>query len=237
MAPPADVWHAMSPTQRDRLLAKARDLASDPRNTTHGGQRDPDAKGRAVEALGAHYTSIGRPIYLAEAMTVLYPGEEVFTPDILAVSDVPRPEVRPRKAWAVAEEGRGLDFVLEVLHHGDRKKALVVNLERYAQLRILEYFVYDRLRRQIHGYRLPGAAQTRYQPILPQHGRHSSAVLGLALAVTGGELRFYDGAVELFACADLVGRLQGMSDEHAIDTDAPPSSEVTGPGSDRNGPA
>jgi Uma2 family endonuclease len=53
----------------------------------------------------------------------------------------------------VAEEQRGLDFVLEVLHLGNRKKDLVDNVERYARLRIPEYFVYDRARQQILGYR------------------------------------------------------------------------------------
>ncbi len=41
-------------------------------------------------------------------------------------------------------EGRGPDFILEVLHLGDRKKDLVKNVERYARLGVEEYFVYDR---------------------------------------------------------------------------------------------
>src|SRR5262245_36984624 len=50
-----------------------------------------------------------------------------------------RPLRRASLAWVVAEEGKGLDFVLEVLHKGDRNKDLVENVERYAQLGIPEY--------------------------------------------------------------------------------------------------
>ena len=66
--------------------------------------------------------------------------------------DVVEPEDDQRMAWVVADEGKGLDLVLEVLHKGDRDKDLVENVERYARLGIPEYFVYDRARQQIHGY-------------------------------------------------------------------------------------
>src|SRR5206468_6940193 len=69
----------------------------------------------------------------------------------------------------LADEGKGLDFVLEVLHRGDRKKDLVENVERYARLRIPEYFIYDRARQQINGYRLAGAK--RYQRIVRSEER------------------------------------------------------------------
>ncbi|WP_437947803.1 Uma2 family endonuclease [Sorangium sp. So ce296] len=62
---------------------------------------------------------------------------------------------------------------------------------RYARLGIPEYFVYDRLRQQVHGYRLPAPDAPRYQRIVPQMGRYSSAVLGLDLAVSGGKLQFF----------------------------------------------
>jgi len=150
-------------------------------------------------------------------MAVVYPGEEVFSPDLLAVLDVPQPEDDPRMAWVVADEGKGLDWVLEVLHRGDRNKDLVDNVERYAHLGIPEYFIYDRACQQIHGYRLAGAhlagAAQRYQRIVPQSGRYSSSVLGLDMAIQGGTLRFFHGMAELFGSADLIGRLTGMVEE------------------------
>lgn len=46
-------------------------------------------------------------------------------------------------ARVVADEGKGLDWVLEVVCHGDRRKDLVENVKRYAALGIPEYFIYD----------------------------------------------------------------------------------------------
>ena len=122
-------------------------------------------------------------------------------------------------AWVVVDEGKGLDFVLEVLHRGDRKKDLVDNVERYARLGIPEYFIYDHAEQRIRGYRLPvaeagsaakAASTRRYQAIVPQAGRYTSAVLGLDLAIEGGSLRFFYGMAELFGSTDLIRRLTEM---------------------------
>ncbi len=200
----------MTPAERERLLVRILDALSDPKSAMAEGRPHHKAKGRAIDMLTLHFGSTGRVIYMAEELAVLYPGEDVFVPDILAVLDVPQPEDDPRMAWVVADEGRGLSLVLEVLHQGDRNKDLVANVERYARLGIPEYFVYDRLRQQVHGHRLPGPDATRYQRIVPQMGRHASAVLGLDLAVAGNRLQFFQGMAELFGSADLIGRLKGM---------------------------
>jgi Uma2 family endonuclease len=213
IAPTEEAWRAMTPAERERLLVTILDALSDPRSAMAEGRPHRKAKGRAIDMLTLHFGSTGRVIYLAEELAVLYPGEEVFVPDILAVLDVPQPEDDPRMAWVVAEEGKGLSLALEVVHQGDRKKDLVGNVERYARLRIPEYFVYDRLRQQVHGYRLPSPDATRYQRIVPQLGRHSSAVLGLDLAVESGKLQFFHGMAELFGSADLIGRLKGMMED------------------------
>lgn len=203
----------MSPAERERLLVEILDALSDPQNAMAEGRRHKKAKDRAIDKLGLHFGSIGRVIYLAEELAVLYPGEETFVPDILAVLDVPQPEDDPRLAWVVTEEGRGLDLVIEVLHHGDRKKDLEDNVERYARLGIPEYFVYDRLRQRVIGHRLSAPGAGRYQPIVPQFGRYDSQVLGLDLAVEHGELRFFHGMAEVFGSADLIVRLKGMVED------------------------
>src|SRR5262249_53210615 len=59
-----------------------------------------------------------------------------------------------RMAWVVADEGKGPDLLLEVLHQGNRDKDLVNNVRDYARLGVREYFVYDRLRVRLYGYRL-----------------------------------------------------------------------------------
>jgi Uma2 family endonuclease len=210
IAPTEAEWRAMSPAEREALVIRVLDMLNDPRQAMTEGRRHKKAKTRTIDALGLHYRAIGRPIYLAEEMGVFYPGEEVFTPDVLAVAGVVEPEDDPRMAWVVADEGKGLDWVLEVLHHGDRNKDLVTNVERYARLGIPEYFVYDRLNQQIYGYHLPESGTRRYRRIVPQFGHHASAVLGLDLAIVGGKLRFFYGHAELPEAADLISRLNGI---------------------------
>ncbi len=210
----------MSPAARESFLLDVLDALSDPRDMMSEGRPHKKAKTRALDLLGLHFKAMGRVVYLAEEMAVVYPGEESFSPDVLAVVDVPQPEDDERMAWVVADEGRGLDFVLEVLHRGDREKDLVRNVERYARLGIPEYFVYDRAQQRIHGHRLAGPNARRYQRIVPQAGRYRSAVLGLDLAVQGGTLRFFQGMAELFGTDDLIGRLTSMVDSFEAKADA-----------------
>jgi len=208
VGPTAVEWAAMSELARERFLVRVLDALSDPRDAMTEGRPHKRAKARALDMLGLHFKAMGRVVYLAEEMAVVYPGEEVFGPDLLAVLGVPQPENDERMAWVVADERKGLDFVLEVLHRGDRTKDLVDNVARYARLGIPEYFVYDRAHQQIHGHRLGAGA--RYERVVPQSGRFTSNVLGLDLAIQGGTLRFFQGMAELFGSTDLISRLTGM---------------------------
>ncbi|MEP7119651.1 MAG: Uma2 family endonuclease [Byssovorax sp.] len=213
IGPTEDEWRALSPAERERFLVRVLDSLSDPVAAMSEGRPHKKAKTRTLDRLGLHFNAVGRAVYLAEEMAVVYPGEPAFSPDVLAVLDVVEPEDDQRMAWVVADEKKGIDLVLEVLHHGDRNKDLVENVERYAGLGIAEYFVYDRGRQRIHGFRLPPSGPKRYQHIIPQAGRYTSNVLGLDLAVTGGNLRFFLGEAELPGTADLLGRLHGMVEE------------------------
>jgi Uma2 family endonuclease len=219
VTPTVEAWRAMSPAAREQFVLRVLDALSDPWVTMSEGRPHKRAKTQALDRLGLYFRSVGRDVYLGEEMAVLYPGETPFTPDLLAVLDVPEPEDDMRMAWVVADEGRGLDLVIEVLHKGDRHKDLVENVERYARLGVTEYFVYDRAHQQIHGYRLPGPGAGRYTRILPQVGRYSSAVLRLDLAVLGGKLRFFVGDAELPGTEDLIGRLQTMVEELSVKAD------------------
>ena len=198
----------MTQPERDRFLEEVNAALSDPAITMSEGRPHKKAKSRALDMLGLHFRTLGRRVYLAEEMAVVYPGREAFTPDVLAVVDVEEPEDDPRMAWVVADEKKGIDWVLEVLHAGDRKKDLIDNVEQYAALGIPEYFVYDRRQQRLHAFRLTGAG--RYQPVLAQAGLYRSNVLGLDLAIIEGSLRFYQGAAELYDTAHLIRRLQGM---------------------------
>lgn len=205
-----EAWSAMSPEAREAFLVRVLDALSDPRDVMSEGRPHKQAKVRAVDFLGLHFKAMGRVVYLAEEMAVVYPGEESFSPDVFAVCDVPQPEDDPRLAWVVADEGRGLDVVLEVLHHGDRQKDLVRNVERYARLGIPEFFVYDLAHQRIRGWALPAPEARRYQAIIPQAGRYPSRILGVDLAVQDGRLSFFQGMAELFGRDNLIERLGGM---------------------------
>jgi Uma2 family endonuclease len=208
--PTIEAWRAMTSDERMRFQVEVNASLTAAAELMSEGVPHKRAKARTIDALGLHFKTIGRAIYLAEELSVLYPGQKPFAPDILAVLDVAQPEDDERMAWVVADEGKGLDLVIEVLHRGDRDKDLVENVERYAHLGISEYFVYDRGRQQIHGFRLPGPGAGRYQRIMPQLGHLRSGVLGLDLAIIGDTLRFLAGEAPLPISADLISRLQGM---------------------------
>jgi Uma2 family endonuclease len=208
IGPTEERWRAMTQEERERFLEEVLASVPDPPTAMTEGRPHKKAKSRALDMLGLHFRAMGRRIYLQEEMAVVYPGQETFSPDILAVLDVEEPEDDPRMAWVVADEGKGIDWILEVLDAGDRKKDLVENVVRYASLSIPEYFVYDRGKQRLHAFRL--TSPKRYEPVLGQAGLYRSIVLGLDLAIVDGSLRFYQGAAELYDTAHLIRRLTGM---------------------------
>ena len=208
--PTVEVWRAMTADERLRVQVEINAALSEGVDLMSEGQPHRRTKARAIDALGLHFRTIGRTVYLAEELAVLYPGERPFSPGVLAVLDVEQTEEDERLSWVVADEGKGPDLVLEVLHRGNRDKGLVDNVARYARLGIAEYFVYDRAHQRIHGFRLVGPGTSRYQHIVPQLGHYRSGVLGLDLAIIGNNLRFLSGEATLPVSADLIGRLQGM---------------------------
>jgi Uma2 family endonuclease len=210
IAPTEEAWRAMSAAERERFLIQANEALSDPLVTMSEGRPHKKAKSRAADMLGLHFKAMGRAIYLAEDMSAVYPGVKVFTPDVFTVVDVEQPEDDERMAWVVADEGRGLDLALEVLHRGNRTKDLEDNVELYASLGISEYFIYDRGKQRIHGHRLASPGARRYQRIVPQAARYHSTVLGLDLGLQKGSLRFYQGMAELIGSDDLIDRLTGV---------------------------
>ena len=83
----------MTQLERDRFLEEANEALSDPPVAMTEGRPHKKAKSRALDMLGLHFRAMGRRVYLAEEMAVHYPGEEVFSPDILAVLDVEEPGI------------------------------------------------------------------------------------------------------------------------------------------------
>lgn len=171
VTPTVEVWRAMTPEAKLDFQIRVIDALNAAADTMGEGRPHNKAKTRTLDALGLHFKATGRAVYLAEEMPVLYPGAAAFTPDILAVVDVVEPEEDERMAWVVADKGKGLKCVIEILHQGNRSKDLVDNVERYASLGIPEYFVYDRLRNKIYAYRLPAQGASLRYPAYRAAGR------------------------------------------------------------------
>jgi Uma2 family endonuclease len=213
-APSQEVWERMSEAERRQVVDS---LPSEfPPSEAHPpeGDQHTEAVYDTRTALRRFFGKIGRSIYVGTNLPVYYPGRAMFSPDVMAVLDV---STEPRSSWIVSKEGKGLDLALEVVVLGARRKDLKRNVEEYARLGIREYFVFDRPRLQLSGFRLRVGGQG-YQPIVPQHGRFASEVLGLELQITAERLRFYVGDAELPAADDLIAKLEGSLDdlEHRV---------------------
>ena len=184
-APSSQVWASMTEEERAEVVAS---LPAEPPALQLMGEGDVhyDATDEARKALRRLFGHRGRSVYVGTGMTVYYPDESPFSPDIFAVLDV---ETHARRSWVVAKEGRGLDFVLEVCVSGDRSKDTVRNVVLYASLGIREYFVLLPERQVLLGHRL--GDNDRYVALAPHHGRLASQVLDLELALDAGKVRFF----------------------------------------------
>lgn len=198
-APPQEVWDRMSEAQRQLVVDNL--PSGFPPSEAHPpeGDQHTEVVYGARTALRRFFGKLGRSIYVGTNLPVYCPGRSMFSPDVMAVLDV---STEPRSSWIVSREGKGLDFALEVLVLGARRKDLKRNVEEYARLGIHEYFVFDRPKLQLSGHRLRACGQS-YEPIVPQHGRYASEVLGLELLVDAERLRFYVADAELPAADDL----------------------------------
>jgi Uma2 family endonuclease len=210
MAPSQEVWDALDAEERARVVAELPNEVTDAEIAMPEGDRHFQAKSRTLDALRGYYARQRRRIYLAAELPLYYPAEPRFAPDLLAVLDV---EDHPRDKWVESAEGKGLDWVMEVHVGGDRKKDAERNVARYARLGIPEYFLYDRARNQLLAHRLPAPNATTYSPIVPQHGRYESRVLGLELEVAQDRLRFFAGTAMLLESDELIVRLEQMLDQ------------------------
>jgi Uma2 family endonuclease len=181
------------------------------------GDRHFRPKVRALDALQNFFRRQKRRIYVAAELPVYYPAARRFAPDLLAVLDV---EDKERDKWLVSAERRGLDWVLEVHVGGDRKKDAETNVKRYAEHGIPEYFIYDRARGRLLGYRLPSPEARIYTPIVPQGGLYASTVFGLDLQVASDRLRFFAGTALLLESEELIARLDGMVEVAQARTEA-----------------
>lgn len=214
MTPTLAQWQEMSPEAQKRAVEQIVAALEEQVDFMSESRPHSRAKNKAMDKLGRYFQRIGKLVYLASELPLLYPGMRAFKPDLMAVLGVEDPgEEDTRTAWTVAVEGKGADLILEVYYSGDEHKDFVDNVEDYAQAGVTEYFIYDRRRQALHGYRLASPGAKRYQKMKARFGRLSSAVLGLDLFIFEGRLRFLHGDAELPDSDELIARVEGLVDD------------------------
>ncbi|WP_216644718.1 Uma2 family endonuclease [Candidatus Thiodictyon syntrophicum] len=114
---------------------------------------------------------------------------ELRGPDFFVVRDVER---RPRRSWTVwLEGGRYPDLIIELLSDETARTDRTLKKTLYETVfRTPEYFWFSPETAELSGFSL---ADRQYRPIAPDvRGHLKRHVLGLALGVLDGLLRFYD---------------------------------------------
>ncbi|WP_375771007.1 Uma2 family endonuclease [Archangium gephyra] len=214
-APTREEWERMSVEERGQVVESLPGEVTWDEMAMPEGDLHSQAKMETLDVLRGFFSRQGRQVYLGTELPVYYPDERRFAPDMLAVRDV---ETHPRSKWVVSQEGKGLEWVMEVHVGGDRKKDAEYNVERYARLRIPEYFIYDRARERLEAYRLPTPEASRYERIAAEKGRYRSEVLGLEFELAGGKLRLWAGNALLLQSHELLeeeARLREQAERRA----------------------
>ncbi len=200
-APTQEEWEAMGPEEQARVVEALPGEVTWDEMAMPEGDKHFGAKVRARDVLGGYFGHQRRKVYLGSELPVYYPAERRFAPDLLAVLDV---ETHEREKWVVSQEGKGIDWVMEVHVGGDRKKDAVYNVQRYARLGIPEYFIYDRAKERLEGYRLATPEARRYERMKPKQGRFTSEVLGLELEIVNEKLQIWAGNALLLESSELI---------------------------------
>jgi len=207
-APTREIWDSLTPEERAAVVAA---LPADPGWEVAPPEGDDhyEAADGPRKALRRFFGKSGRRAYVGTNLSVYYPNERVFAPDLFVALDV---DPHRRSSWVVLEEGKGLDFVLEVHVAGDWRKDFVANVERYARLGIPEYFAFNLRTGVLVGHRLPPGGDS-YVPLSPGAAGFASEVLGLELFVEGDRVRFFHAGAQLPELDELVGRLESAMGE------------------------
>lgn len=125
----------------------------------------------------------------------------VRIPDLLIAFSIRHAHVLAQKGYAIHEQGKPPDFVLEVASDNTARNDEIAKWHDYANFGVAEYWLFDpdwglRYERGLTGWTL---AQGQYEPIAihefaPDLHYGYSAVLGLYVCWEHGRLRWYDTA-------------------------------------------
>ena len=184
LVPTQEQWNLMSEAEKN--IKEARIIAALEREFNMMGETTLhfDARASASEVLRRYFKDQGKTVFVASDLHSLYPGERAFYPDLLVVFDVPD---HHRRSWNVLREGKGLDFVMEILSRETKRKDRVEKLNLYARVGIPEYMIFDPDALSLRGYHL---VKNIYQEMAETDGYCFSKILGLQVRVDGDKIRF-----------------------------------------------
>jgi Uma2 family endonuclease len=148
-----------------------------------------------IDTLAAFFLSAPR-VYVSGNLLVFYePGNRRrhLAPDVFVVKGVRKGN---RLNYLIWQEGKSLDFVIELTSSSTRREDLTHKFGLYRDvLKVKEYFLFDPyqdyLDPPLQGYRL---RKGEYVPIKPVADRLPSQVVGLHLERVGNDLRLWNPA-------------------------------------------
>ncbi len=173
---------------------------------------DPDDKMTSFDHLTITGTAHSLAVHLGNRETTLVAGEHYLAlaptrslagvryPDLLVAFGVDPEAYRRSNAYVISEQGKPPDFVLEIVSPSSGRTDRVEKRVDYAALGIPEYWRFDERGRvseeRLAGDRLVEGAYVAVEiEELPNGSLQGySAVLGLNLRWSDGELLFYDPA-------------------------------------------
>jgi Uma2 family endonuclease len=149
---------------------------------------------RIIELLKLFFA--GQWVYVSGNLLIYYvegdPKKSV-APDTFVVKGC---DPRRRRTFKIWEEGKGPGFVLEVTSKKTRREDLGSKKEKYALLKVAEYFLYDPLaewlKPALQGYRLVNGDYVLIQP--GDDGGLVSEQLGITFRLEDGDLALFDSA-------------------------------------------
>ena len=125
----------------------------------------------------------------------------VRIPDLLIAFNIRRAHILEQDGYAISEQGKPPDFVLEVASNSTSRIDETLKWEDYAAFGVTEYWLFDpdwgkRYRQGLTGWRLVDGSYQRIAIYEYAPGMHYgySEVLGLYLCWEHGRLRWYDAA-------------------------------------------
>ena len=158
-------------------------------------------------ALRRHFGAPDTTVILGEVPVGWNPSQRqgLLIPDLLAAFNVDRARVIARRGYAIEEQGKPPDFVLEIASPTTGRTDYTEKRTGYAAYGIPEYWRFDPSGGQYHEAHLAGdrLIDGQYQPIgitrvdeLRYWGH--SAALGLDLCWEDGQLRWFDPVAQSY---------------------------------------